>query len=86
MKFRRPYRDRIRPPLLVRFSHQMALLSRARTLSWSLAIALTLCVTEHISGYQLGFSRFYAVPVALVSWSLGRREGGLMALAALTAQ
>jgi hypothetical protein len=36
---------------------------------------------NHPAGVEISTSIFYLLPVAIVSWCAGRREGGLIALA-----
>jgi len=67
------------PPLLVRFSQQLARLSPVRALSWALLLAIVIAYADHTTGYYMGLSRFHLVPVALVAWSRGRGPGIVMA-------
>ena len=36
---------------------------------------------NHLAGVEISFSILYLLPVSMVSWCVGRREGGLIALA-----
>jgi hypothetical protein len=40
---------------------------------------------NHHAGLEISASIFYLLPVALVSWCAGRREGGFIALASSVA-
>ncbi len=45
----------------------------------ALALALLLGVIDAQTGFEISFSFFYLLPVALAAWAAGRRAGALMA-------
>ena len=70
---------------------QLILNSRSPRFWWLFCMALLLCVTalDAVTGSALSFVVLYLLPVALMTWFVGRREGlwmcGLAALAWLVA-
>ncbi len=44
------------------------------------ALILLLGFWDYLTGYELGFSSFYVIPIALVTWSAGRNFGILASL------
>lgn len=49
------------------------------TAGWSLAVALVLAacvgVLDYVTGYELRLSSLYLLPIALATWTIGRRAG-----------
>jgi diguanylate cyclase (GGDEF)-like protein len=50
-------------------------LSRGRLFTIATGFVLTLGVIDYLTGFELSFSFFYIIPVSMVAWALGRREG-----------
>lgn len=59
------------------FEHQDNL--RVMLIAWIIVVLLG--VIDFFSGYELSFSLFYLLPVALVSWYVGREQGLVISIA-----
>lgn len=54
-----------------------------RTLTLTaLSLILLLGVIDIVTGYEMSFSIFYLIPVSLAAWTIGKRTGFIIALAA----
>lgn len=50
-------------------------LSTAQTSVLAVCLVITLGVIDYATGYEISFSVFYTIPVAIVSWRMSAREG-----------
>src|ERR1700753_3891999 len=61
-----------RPPMLVRWSRELAHIPPRRAWMWGLSLLAAIAVADHVTGYRFELSRFHMAPVALLSWVVGR--------------
>jgi diguanylate cyclase (GGDEF)-like protein len=60
---------------LYRILTSLEMLSKAWLIMIALATVVILGLIDYQTGFELSFSFFYLIPVALVAWSLGRETG-----------
>ncbi|MFC1835687.1 GGDEF domain-containing protein, partial [Thermodesulfobacteriota bacterium] len=46
----------------------------------AIVLDLVIGIADHLTGYQISFSVFYVIPIALVSWCTGKAEGVAISL------
>ena len=54
---------------------------KSRLLRLAIILVLLIGCVNHLAGMEISVSILYLLPVSLVSWFVGRREGGFIALA-----
>jgi diguanylate cyclase (GGDEF)-like protein len=57
---------------------------KSRLLGLAIILVILIGTFNHLAGVEIYLSILYLLPVSLVSWFVGRREGGLIALASST--
>jgi diguanylate cyclase (GGDEF)-like protein len=53
----------------------LAAQSQAQLVSGSFALVAIIGLIDHLTGYELAFSIFYAIPIGISSWYVGNRPG-----------
>jgi len=72
-----------RPPLLVRWTADVARFTGLRAYGWAIAMTFVFAAADQVTEFRFGFSRFHMAPVALLSWCRGRAAGLWMAAVCL---